>query len=347
MDVTWKMTLNEHKIIGDSLIEARDMAQRHLSGEHYQVVSKIKEASQLLTSVFQSNHKVISCGNGGSMCDAMHFAQELSGKFRKHRKSLPAIAISDPAYLSCVANDYGYRYVFSRFLQGVGEEEDCLFAISTSGESQNIIEAVKQASIFNMFTISLTGKTNSTVGKISDVDICVPGPSTDRIQEGHIKIIHIIIEMIERNLFPENYKENNMDYNEISQKLKELQKQTIKETAEVGGEQYGMIEYLSEINVKTKEKEKQMFPDMIGTPVFTLASELNIIHSLLNQTVIGLEEVRKLVADNTNTLSHSQYRIVALTKISRVREYIDNVIKSEKITGEFRDILNEIRGLLN
>ena len=138
-----------------------------------------------------------------------------------------------------------------------------------------------------------------------------------------------------------------MDYNEISQKLKELQKQTIKETAEVGGEQYGMIEYLSEINVKTKEKEKQMFPDMIGTPVFTLASELNIIHSLLNQTVIGLEEVRKLVADNTNTLSHSQYRIVALTKISRVREYIDNVIKSEKITGEFRDILNEIRGLLN
>ena len=141
----------------------------------------------------------MSCGNGGSHCDAMHFAEELTGRFRDDRKSLPAICISDAGHISCVGNDYGFDYIFSRFIEGVGSEGDVLFALTTSGNSQNIVEAVNSARSKNMQVILLTGKDGGKVSGQADVDLLVPHFGyADRIQEIHIKVIHIIIQLVEK-----------------------------------------------------------------------------------------------------------------------------------------------------
>ena len=159
-----------------------------------------------LSDALKNNHRLFSCGNGGSMCDSMHFAEELTGRFRKDRPSLGAMAISDPSHLTCVANDYGYEYIFSRQIEGWGNAGDVLLAISTSGNSPNIIEAVKTAKRKNMKVIGLLGKGGGTLSDMVDFPLIVPiTKSTDRIQEIHIKLIHLFIEGIERNLFPENY----------------------------------------------------------------------------------------------------------------------------------------------
>lgn len=147
--------------------------------------------------VFRAGNKIISCGNGGSMCDAMHFAEEFTGRFREDRPSLPAIAISDPSYLTCTANDYGFDFVFSRFVQGVGRTGDLLLGISTSGNSPNVVEAVKEARKQGMYTVCLLGKNGGALGSAADLPIVVPGETSDRIQELHIKIIHIAIEIAE------------------------------------------------------------------------------------------------------------------------------------------------------
>jgi len=133
------------------------------------------------------------------MCDAMHFAEELTGKFREERKPLPAIAISDPSHITCIGNDYGYEYIFSKYIEGVGKKGDALLAISTSGNSPNIIKAAKTAREKGIKVISLTGKTGGELSKLSDIEIRVPHLGySDRIQEIHIKIIHIIILLIEK-----------------------------------------------------------------------------------------------------------------------------------------------------
>lgn len=140
------------------------------------------------------------------MSDAMHFAEELTGRFRENRAGLPALAISDVGHLTCVANDFGYDQVFARFLKSHGRKGDCLFAISTSGKSANVVNAAVAAKELEMTVVSLTGKSLSALGPLSDV--CIPAPGgryADRIQELHIKIIHILIELIERRFFPENY----------------------------------------------------------------------------------------------------------------------------------------------
>ena len=158
----------------------------------------IEQAATLIAEAIKANKKVISCGNGGSHCDAMHFAEELSGRYRNNRRALPAIAISDPSHISCVGNDYGFEFVFSRFVEGLGNEGDVLLGISTSGNSGNIIQAVEAARAKNMKVIILSGKHGGKLANKADVEIRVPHFGyADRIQEIHIKVIHTLIMLIE------------------------------------------------------------------------------------------------------------------------------------------------------
>lgn len=168
---------------------------------------RIVAASRLIAESFEAGGRVFSCGNGGSMCDAMHFAEELSGRYRDNRKGLPAVAISDPGHLSCVGNDYGYEHVFSRYLDAHARKGDVLVGISTSGKSRNVILAAERAKEIGMSVIVLNGKADTELGKWADIEIVTTGTSgyADRVQELHIKVIHILIELIERHYFPENY----------------------------------------------------------------------------------------------------------------------------------------------
>jgi D-sedoheptulose 7-phosphate isomerase len=169
-------------------------------------LQSIESAGLLLTDAFRHGGRVYSCGNGGSMCDAIHFAEELSGKFRLERRPLPAVAISDPGHLTCTANDYGYEKVFARFVEAQGRKGDILVAISTSGKSPNIVAAAKQARVLGLQVVALTGKSASPLAAHADIDICTPaGKYSDRVQELHIKVIHVLIELVERQLYPENY----------------------------------------------------------------------------------------------------------------------------------------------
>ncbi|VFP78721.1 Phosphoheptose isomerase [Candidatus Erwinia haradaeae] len=164
-------------------------------------IELIQSAGVLLANVFKSGGKVFSCGNGGSHCDAIHFAEELTGRYRENRRGYPAIAISDIGHFSCVSNDFGYDYVFSRYIEAVGKPGDILLGLSTSGSSVNVIEAIKAAYSKNMKSIFLTGTDYATVNSIADVVICVPHFGyADRIQEVHIKIIHILILLIEQEM---------------------------------------------------------------------------------------------------------------------------------------------------
>lgn len=164
-------------------------------------LKSIEKASQIISTAINNGHKVISCGNGGSHCDAMHFAEELSGRYRDNRRALPAIAISDPSHISCVSNDYGYEHIFSRYVEGLGNQGDVLLGISTSGNSPNIIKAVEAAKAKGMQTIILTGKDGGKLRNTADLEICVEHFGyADRIQEIHIKIIHILILLIEKQV---------------------------------------------------------------------------------------------------------------------------------------------------
>lgn len=163
--------------------------------------SLILQAVEAMSQAIQHGGKIISCGNGGSMCDAMHFAEELSGRFRDNRRALAAISISDPSHLSCVSNDYGYDFVFSRFIEGLGQENDVLLGISTSGNSKNVILAVEAAKAKGMKTIVLTGKDGGKLAGLADIEIRAPHSKfADRAQEIHIKVIHSLILGIEQSL---------------------------------------------------------------------------------------------------------------------------------------------------
>lgn len=164
-----------------------------------EILQQIESAATLCANAIKSGNKVISCGNGGSHCDAMHFAEELSGRYRENRKALPAIAISDPSHITCVGNDYGFEHIFARFIEGLGQKGDVLLGISTSGNSKNIIEAVKAARAKEMKVWLLLGKDGGALKGQGDVEIIVPYHGyADRIQEIHIKIIHIVIMCIEQ-----------------------------------------------------------------------------------------------------------------------------------------------------
>ena len=182
-----------------SLDEARRTLEEFMSSPS--TLDKIEKAAQICVEALREGNKIISCGNGGSLCDATHFAEELTGRYRDSRCPLPAIAINDPAYMTCVGNDFGFQNVFSRYVEGVGSKGDVLLAISTSGNSQNILDAVAKAQQRGMKVISLTSLGVNKLSSLSDVAICTPKTAhSDRIQEIHIKVIHILIQCIEEML---------------------------------------------------------------------------------------------------------------------------------------------------
>ena len=162
---------------------------------------KIESAIDKIVVSFQKNGKIIACGNGGSHCDAMHFAEELTGRYRNNRKALPALAISDSSHITCVGNDYGYDFIFSRFIEAHGKAGDVLLGISTSGNSPNVINALQKARELGMFTIALTGKDGGKIKDLCDIEIRAPKSEyADRAQEIHIKVIHALIDGIENRL---------------------------------------------------------------------------------------------------------------------------------------------------
>lgn len=177
--------------------EAQNCLAEFLSSEEN--FNKILEASLAIVSSFENGGKIIAAGNGGSHCDAMHFAEELTGRYKNNRKALPAIAISDPSHISCVGNDYGYEFVFSRYLEALGRPGDVFLGISTSGNSQNILNAITVAKSKGMFVIGLTGKDGGKIGPMCDIEIRAPKSDfADRAQEIHIKVIHSLIDTIEK-----------------------------------------------------------------------------------------------------------------------------------------------------
>ncbi|MCA9001057.1 MAG: SIS domain-containing protein [Planctomycetes bacterium] len=187
-----------------SFSEAQDTLQAFLAApENLAAVESFAAAAQ---RTLQAGGLLMSCGNGGSMCDAMHFAEEWTGRFRGNRSALPAMAFSDPSQLTCIANDFGYDQVFARSVEAYGKKGDLLVAISTSGNSPNIQNAVQVAKANGITTVGLLGKGGGALKDEVDIAIIVPHASTsDRIQELHIKVLHITIEAVERALFPENY----------------------------------------------------------------------------------------------------------------------------------------------
>lgn len=180
----------------DELEEARTVLETFINDKNN--LKLIQDAALLIAKSFKNGGKVISCGNGGSHCDAMHFAEELTGRYRENRPAYPAIAISDVSHLSCVSNDFGYDYVFSRYIEGVGQKGDVLFGLSTSGNSKNVLNAIKAAKEKGMKVIAMTGKDGGQMAGLADVEIRVPHfRYADRIQEIHIKVIHILMMLIE------------------------------------------------------------------------------------------------------------------------------------------------------
>jgi D-sedoheptulose 7-phosphate isomerase len=187
-------------IIQQSLRESQDVLARFLSDPSK--LEAIEKAADCLVDALQQGKKILSCGNGGSHCDAMHFAEELSGRYRENRPALAAMAISDPSHITCVSNDFGYNYIYSRFIEGLGNQGDVLVGISTSGQSANIIEAVKAAQDKGMKVVLLTGKDGGALAGMGAIEIRVDHFGfADRIQEIHIKVIHILIQLIEAKIF--------------------------------------------------------------------------------------------------------------------------------------------------
>jgi D-sedoheptulose 7-phosphate isomerase len=179
--------------------EAQDVLNRFLADDNNFV--SLEKAGSLMAEALKAGKKIISCGNGGSMCDAMHFAEELTGRYRDNRPALAAISISDPSHIACVGNDYGYDFVFSRYLEAVGNEGDVLLAISTSGNSKNVLYAIEAARKKGMKIVGLTGKDGGKMAGLCDAEIRAPqSPYADRAQEIHIKCIHSLIDYIERNV---------------------------------------------------------------------------------------------------------------------------------------------------
>ncbi len=186
-------------LIKHSLQEAHEELVTFMSDDAN--IAAIAEAGHIMSETLKQGGKIISCGNGGSLCDATHFAEELTGRYRFNRRSLPAIAINDPAYMTCVGNDFSFEDIYRRYVEGVGQAGDALLAISTSGNSENILWAVEAAHEKGMKVIGLTSEGGNKLSAVADVAVCAPRPAfSDRIQEIHIKVIHILIQLIEAEL---------------------------------------------------------------------------------------------------------------------------------------------------
>ena len=184
-------------LIRAELTEARTVLDQFLADDAN--LTRIAQAAELVAASLNHGGKVLTCGNGGSLCDAQHFAEELSGRYRQDRRALAAIALTEASHMTCVANDFGFEFVFSRFVEALGRPGDVLLAISTSGNSPNILRAAEAARAAGMKVVSLTGKDGGQLASLSDIEIRVPHFGyADRIQEVHIKVIHILIMLIEK-----------------------------------------------------------------------------------------------------------------------------------------------------
>jgi len=191
--------MSRTQLIKENFTEALEILQKFLNDEEN--IQKISSAAEVMLDCLKKGGKIISCGNGGSMCDAMHFAEELTGRFREDRKAFAAVSISDPSHISCVANDYGFEYIFSRYVDAIGQENDVLLAISTSGNSKNVIRAIESAKKKKMKVVGLTGKDGGSMASLCDVEIRAPKSKyADRVQEIHIKVIHSLIQSIEAGM---------------------------------------------------------------------------------------------------------------------------------------------------
>ncbi len=187
-----------------TMTEARETIEKFLASE--ELLTNCNKFGEALINTYKANGNVFSCGNGGSHCDAMHFAEELTGRYRDNRKPMGALALGDPSHVTCVSNDYGFDHIFSRQLEALGRKGDSLVALSTSGNSPNVIKAVESAKKAGITTIGLLGKSGGKLKDMVDIPIIVPANTSDRVQEIHIKLIHTVIEVVERHFFPENYK---------------------------------------------------------------------------------------------------------------------------------------------
>ena len=194
-------------LVKETLLSGRRALDMLLENETS--LKNLSDAGEALAACLSSGGRAFSCGNGGSMSDAMHFAEELTGRFRSNRAALAATAISDPGHISCVANDFGYDYIFSRYLEAHAKKGDYFLGFSTSGRSPNVIKAAEVARDLGMTVVALTGKKDSPLGKIVDYDICTPSDTSwaDRTQELHVKCLHILIEICEKRVFSESGKE--------------------------------------------------------------------------------------------------------------------------------------------
>jgi D-sedoheptulose 7-phosphate isomerase len=194
-----KYYMPNRNLILEELKEAAKVLNSFLSDEI--ILTNIEKAAQLMIESIKGGGKIISCGNGGSSCDAMHFAEELTGRYRENREPIAAISISDPSHITCTANDFGYIHIFSRYVKAVGKKGDVLLGISTSGNSENVIQAAETAKQKGIKVIVLSGKSGGKLAKYADALINVPHEGyADRIQEIHIKVIHIFIMLIEKGL---------------------------------------------------------------------------------------------------------------------------------------------------
>jgi len=188
--------MDSRKVIISELQQAAEVLDAFLNDSIQ--IEAIEKAASIIAKSINSGGKIISCGNGGSQSDAMHFAEELTGKFRENRRALPAMAISGPSYITCTANDFGFDFIFSRYVEAFGKKDDVLLAISTSGNSQNVLNAIDSAVMKGMSVIVLTGESGGKMKGLADVELNVPHSDyADRVQEIHIKIIHILILLIE------------------------------------------------------------------------------------------------------------------------------------------------------
>lgn len=187
-----------------ALNDARDALDALISNE--KTIEAVVAAAGLMADAVEGDGKVMSCGNGGSLCDAMHFAEEMTGRYRSNRRPYAALAISDASHMACVGNDYGYEEVFSRYVEAHGRKGDVLLAVTTSGTSRNIVKAAEVARRKGVKVVALTGRDETPITELADVSIVTPaGRWADRVQELHIKCIHILIELIERRLDKQNY----------------------------------------------------------------------------------------------------------------------------------------------
>lgn len=187
------------ELIINDLAQTRDELERFLADPC--TVESIAVAAEIFTDALKKGNKIIACGNGGSLCDATHFAEELTGRYRGNRRPLPAIAVNDPAYMTCTGNDFSFEEIFSRYVEGVGCSGDVLLGISTSGNSRNVVLAAEAARKAGMKIVALTGPRGNMLSGLADAAVCTPkAPHSDRIQEIHIKVIHILIHAIEQGL---------------------------------------------------------------------------------------------------------------------------------------------------